>query len=125
MGDTDTHMRKVRGMLADRGGGHSARELMLFALPADDQPPFGMSRFRVEPGGDVAEDCHSERELWCVLDGAGDLTVEGRTVGLRPGDNVFLVPGSTHSLHNPGATAMEVISIWWPPIPIDDPRRSP
>jgi mannose-6-phosphate isomerase-like protein (cupin superfamily) len=118
-------VRRVRGMLADRGGGHMARELVFFALADEDQPPFGLSRFRVAPGGAVADDCHAERELWCILGGTGELTIDGKVAEVTAGDNLFLVPGTTHSLRNPTDTDIEVISVWWPPIAASDPRRAP
>ncbi len=56
---------------------------------------------------------HSERnhEAFYVLEGTLDVEVEGERRRLGAGDFLSVAPGSVHSLHNPGAEAVRVLTL--------------
>lgn len=86
----DYDVRAVAASLRERGGGyevvHSSTglEIGVYVLEApkpDTQSP------------------HAEDEVYVVLEGAGEIEVEGERRSLREGDAVFVAAGAEHRFH--------------------------
>lgn len=75
--------------------------------------PFNAAQFTVEPGCASAADSHAVHELWIILEGAGELTYDGRRLRVQPSDVLYFEPPKTHWVVNDGPVRMAVMSIWW------------
>lgn len=84
----------------------------LFDL-AGVQAPFKGSRFTVEPGGTSPVDTHQVQEIWMVAAGRGELSYDGRSFRVEPGDVVHFEAMKPHQLHNDGDATLVVFSVWW------------
>jgi mannose-6-phosphate isomerase-like protein (cupin superfamily) len=87
-------------------------------LPATAEP------WELPPGGSEERNVHPQgnplEEIYLVLQGDVEMTVDGVTHQLRPGDAVIATPQSSHHLHNPGDEPAELLVIWFGPgRPID------
>jgi mannose-6-phosphate isomerase-like protein (cupin superfamily) len=101
-------------------GGASAMNLQrhLRKLPVTAEPwelpPGGSKERKVQPQSNPLE------EIYLVLRGNVEMTVDGVTHQLRPGDAVIAIPQSSHNLRNPGDEPAELLVIWaGPGRPID------
>jgi mannose-6-phosphate isomerase-like protein (cupin superfamily) len=80
-------VERVRKQLEERGGGYEivhrspGLEVGVYVLAAP------------EPDRQTA---HADDELYVVLEGSGELTVEGEIVALRPGQAAFVPAGADH-----------------------------
>jgi mannose-6-phosphate isomerase-like protein (cupin superfamily) len=84
------------------------------SAPGEAPPPFGMSRFELEPGAESPLDDHDEAELWMVASGEGSLRYCGQiAVTVRAGDVLRFEPHATHTLRNVGDVTLRVFSVWW------------
>lgn len=68
---------------------------------------------RLEPGsGPGPYHYHSNADnIWVVLDGHGDVTVDGQRFPVAPGDMLCLAPGERHDIENTGAGELRVLEI--------------
>jgi quercetin dioxygenase-like cupin family protein len=53
---------------------------------------------RVDSGAALRPHRHTQSEIYLVLDGAGDLTIDGTTRRVGPGDAVFIPGGTEHGI---------------------------
>ena len=67
----------------------------------------------VPPGADIGLHSHSQgdEEIYVVVEGHGELSIEGTTVEVGPGDVVINPPGGTHALVNRAGTALKLVVI--------------
>lgn len=76
--------------------------------------PFGSGWAVVGPGETSRRHMHHEGETWFVVEGQGQLTMDGETQQVGPGDVAYLPPFSEHTLHNPSETERVVfLTVWW------------
>jgi mannose-6-phosphate isomerase-like protein (cupin superfamily) len=95
------------------GPGMQLRRIDLEALQRSSAP-FRMSSFSLTPGARSPRDVHSEKEIWMIAAGAGDLTFDDATVmGVSAGDVLDLPARCGHSLLNTGTGPLLVFSVWW------------
>ena len=95
------------------GPGMQLRRIDVEALRRSASP-FRMSSFSLAPGARSPRDVHSEKEIWMIAAGAGDLTCDDAMVmGVSAGDVLELPGGCSHSLLNTGTDPMLVFSVWW------------
>ena len=72
--------------------------------------------FVMEPGGHSGGLLqHAGEECGYVLEGQLELTVDGRTYTLNPGDSFFFISDKPHAYRNPGKVTARVIWINTPP----------
>jgi len=95
-------------------GGLWVEEVELDVL--NHKPPFLMSKFEVEVGGQTPPECHPEREIWLIASGEGELYFKGKTHKLKTGDCVTFEPPHKHSIKNLLSTPLRIFSIWWPEV---------
>lgn len=62
-----------------------------------------------KPGSGVGHHVQKEDEIYYVLSGTGTMTLDGRTVDIKPGTAVLTRPGSSHSLEQTGAENLVVL----------------
>lgn len=71
---------------------------------------------RVQPGQRLSLQRHQHRgEMWQVLDVPIDITVDGRRWLAKRGETVWVPPGSTHRMGNPGAEPGRLLEIAFGP----------
>ena len=63
-------------------------------------------RLHTHPGQD---------KLYFVLEGRGDVTIDGRTETIEAGDLVMARESVPHALHNPGPGRLVVLTVMAPP----------
>ncbi len=86
------------------------------SLPAPVARPWGsfqvvevgarhqIKRLHVNPGARLSLQSHRLRsELWCVVEGAAEATLDGATVSLSYGEVLAIPVGAQHRLANPHA----------------------
>jgi transcriptional regulator with XRE-family HTH domain len=70
----------------------------------------------VDPGcGSAGAISHHGEEVGYVLDGVFELTVDGRSYHLNPGDSFFFNSNLAHSYRNPGSVQTKVLWVNSPP----------
>jgi mannose-6-phosphate isomerase-like protein (cupin superfamily) len=77
--------------------------------------PFGAMWCVVPPGGRSNTDCHAERELVVVVQGAASVQAAGGEELATAGSAVLLDGGEEHVLVNSGQEPLVVLSIYWLP----------
>lgn len=76
--------------------------------------PFHAAWVAVGPGETGRRHRHHEAERWIIVEGRGELSSQGRTCEVGPGDVVELPPFVDHALHNPSPERRVVFfSLWW------------
>ena len=69
-----------------------------------DSEALALGVARVPAGGALHAHRHAQPEAYLVLDGLGELTVDGTTRPVRAGDAVFIPGDATHSVACSGPT---------------------
>jgi mannose-6-phosphate isomerase-like protein (cupin superfamily) len=93
---------------------HGGEGLIRFARLADRQSIVGGCNFidlaELPPGTSIGPHTHagSEEEFYLVLHGLGEMTRNGETFTVEPGDLIRNPPGGTHSLRNTGTEALRI-----------------
>ena len=83
-------------------------------LVAGEQMFAGLNAF--EPGQQHEPHTHCDRDkVYVVLQGSGEVTIEGRTETVVPGDVAFARAGAVHGLLNPGPDRLVVLVLIAPP----------
>jgi mannose-6-phosphate isomerase-like protein (cupin superfamily) len=92
-------------------GDASAMRLQRYlrTLPVTAEP------WELPPGGSKEINVHPQRnpleEIYLILRGNVEMTVDGVTHQLLPGDAVIAIPQSSHDLRNPGDEPAELLVI--------------
>jgi mannose-6-phosphate isomerase-like protein (cupin superfamily) len=93
---------------------HGGEGLIRFARLADRESIVGGCNFidlaELPPGTSIGPHTHteSEEEFYLILQGLGEMTRNGETFAVEPGDLIRNPPGGTHSLRNTGAEALRI-----------------
>lgn len=73
---------------------------------------FQIKRLTVLPGRRISAQLHYHRsEHWVVVRGMAEVSHDGRTFFVRPGESTFVPAGTRHRLSNPGMIPLEVIEV--------------
>ena len=59
-------------------------------------------------------------EFYFILEGRGDMTVDGATRAVGPGDAILIPPGAWHSIASKSASGMRFLCCCAPPYSHDD-----
>jgi mannose-6-phosphate isomerase-like protein (cupin superfamily) len=77
-----------------------------------------LSYLTAEPGAAVPEHLHeTSAEVLYILEGGGQMTVDGVTSDLSAGQAVYVPPNTPHSYVNNGDTTFRAIQVYLPPGP--------
>ena len=80
-----------------------------------------LAEARVPPGTTTALHHHPQtEEIYFILDGAGEMTINGETRSVSVGDAVAIPPGASHRIHNPGPTELRFLCCCAPGYEHDD-----
>ena len=82
----DTKGVKVRWLISDK----------------DNAKNFAMRMFEVEPGGYTPYHAHDWEHEVFVLEGAGEVKIEGKNYPIKKDSVVFVEPGQEHGFKNTG-----------------------
>lgn len=96
--EATTHLRDYRpwGYVETRGAG--AR--------------FALRRVVVQPGRALSLQRHMHRaEHWVIVQGTAKVSLEGQTRLLSENESLYVPPGITHRLENPGEITLELIEV--------------
>lgn len=72
-------------------------------------PPFVFRQRTLRPGASIGLHVHSNDEVYYVVAGRGQLTLDGKVHALRPGTAVLTRTGSTHSLRQEGQDDLVIV----------------
>lgn len=73
----------------------------------------------IYPQGSVPPHEHETVESYTVLQGTGEMTVDGETQPVGPGDMVYIQRGQPHSLRNTGETDLHMMFVYAPKMVVD------
>ena len=66
-----------------------------------DQPKYKLKRIEVDPGGRLSYQYHHKRsEAWTIIDGVGDITLNGVTKEYKVGETILIPQGVKHRIEN-------------------------
>ncbi|MCF7689426.1 MAG: cupin domain-containing protein [Cephaloticoccus sp.] len=66
----------------------------------------------IEPGASIGEHLHNgDEEFYYILEGTGEMTLDGAPFTVQPGDFCFTQNGHRHSLRNTGAQPMRFLVV--------------
>jgi mannose-6-phosphate isomerase-like protein (cupin superfamily) len=66
---------------------------------------------RFEPGRSSSRNLGDRQEVLYVVSGGGELELDGERYGLEPDTGVFVVPGETYTIDNPGPEPLQLVSV--------------
>lgn len=72
-----------------------------------------IANVEITPGGSAGRHTHPGDEISYVLEGEGEILMEGRApLKIKPGDG-FVVPGGTkHDAHNTGSQTLRLVAVY-------------
>jgi mannose-6-phosphate isomerase-like protein (cupin superfamily) len=69
----------------------------------------------IPPGGDIGEEVHADTDqVLYLVEGAGQVILEGEPADFRVGDLVLVTAGTRHNFKTVGETAMKIITAYSP-----------
>jgi mannose-6-phosphate isomerase-like protein (cupin superfamily) len=99
--------------------GSTIRELC--GLPTGGTVRQSLAEATLGPGQSTRRHYHAEaEEIYFVLEGQGELELDGERAGVRPGDAVPIPPGAWHELRNTGAGDLRILCCCAPPYRHED-----
>lgn len=63
----------------------------------------------LKPGSGIGYHLQKEDEIYYVLSGRGEMTIDGKTFEIKPGDAVLTRPGASHGLKQAGAEDLVIM----------------
>ncbi len=63
----------------------------------------------LKPGSGIGYHLQKEDEIYYVLSGRGQMTIDGKTFDVGPGDAILTRPGSSHGLKQTGAEDLVIM----------------
>jgi mannose-6-phosphate isomerase-like protein (cupin superfamily) len=98
-------------MIAPMAGEHDERPWGSFTV-LDDQPDYKVKRMVVRAGKRLSYQRHTRRaEHWFIVAGSGQVTLDGVTRKVAPGDAVDIALGVAHRIENPGAEDLVFVEV--------------
>ena len=66
-----------------------------------DHPKYKLKRIEVDPGGRLSYQFHHNRsEAWTIIDGVGEITLNGKTKEYKAGETILIPQGVKHRIEN-------------------------
>jgi mannose-1-phosphate guanylyltransferase/mannose-6-phosphate isomerase len=73
---------------------------------------FRVKRLTMKPGEQLVLQSHRRRDKhWLVVNGTGDVLLEGKTRRLNVNDSIVIPRAGVHSLRNPGTVTLECVEV--------------
>jgi quercetin dioxygenase-like cupin family protein len=69
------------------------------------------------PGGSIGPHLHDKHEVYYVVSGHGEYTLDGATHPVRAGSAMLVRPGSTHALRQLGTEPLVILVVYREPSP--------
>jgi quercetin dioxygenase-like cupin family protein len=114
----ETDATHVREQAIHDGQGTIVRRLF---FREHSQLPIRFDIWELPPGASEGNHTHAGddalEEIYYVMQGQGQLRVEGEDVPLAPGVAVLVPPGVDHGLYNTGADTLRLLILWGKPQP--------
>lgn len=108
---TQSSIVKIDGVATiDRGGGVKTWPLVVRTRVADAKFTTGMSVYPVGKGAPMHY--HNCAEQVTLLEGRGEVEVEGKVTALVPYDSTYIPAGQMHCFRNTGDTPMRILWIY-------------
>jgi mannose-6-phosphate isomerase-like protein (cupin superfamily) len=99
--------------------GSTIRELC--GLPTGGTVNQSLAEASLEPGQATERHYHAEtEEIYFVLEGDGEMELDGDRALVRPGDAVPIAPGAWHQIVNVGAGPLRILCCCAPPYRHED-----
>jgi quercetin dioxygenase-like cupin family protein len=99
------HMPAV--LFGDEAPGTSVRQLI--SQKQDGAPVYDMRMIEIEPEGHTPHHTHPYEHENFIVEGQGEVFIEGEWHELGPGDVVFVPPGVQHQYRNTGDTVFRFL----------------
>ena len=68
-----------------------------------------ITRRILEPGAAIGYHLQKEEEIYYILSGTGEMTMNGKIFPVKEGDAILTMPGNSHGLKQTGAAPLELI----------------
>ena len=75
---------------------------------------FCMGHVNIFPGGQVPAHRHPQEEVYYVVNGEGEIDLEGELQPIKKGEAVYVPPNQIHNLRNPGKQDMTFVFVYAP-----------
>ena len=111
---SDTYMQQARDISLEQPGPHDGKGTTTAYPFFEDAEGFDIV-FRqraLHPGATIGEHRNDKDEIYYVLSGRGDLTLDGQRREIGPGDAVLTRSGSTHALEQRGDEDLVIIVVY-------------
>ena len=70
----------------------------------------------IPPGGEIGEEVHTDTDqILYLVEGTGQVILEGEPADFSAGDLVLVAAGTRHNFKTVGETAMKIITAYAPP----------
>ncbi|MDG1272288.1 MAG: phosphomannose isomerase type II C-terminal cupin domain [Flavobacteriaceae bacterium] len=77
-----------------------------------DQPKYKLKRIEVDPGGRLSYQYHHKRsEAWTIIDGVGDITLNGINKKYEAGETILIAQGVKHRIENKKSKKLVFIEV--------------
>lgn len=102
------HYTKIGARLfGDEAPGTSIR--VLISDDADGAPVYNMRMIEIESGGHTPHHIHPYEHENFVLEGQGQVVINGKTHDIEPGVVIFVPPNAKHQYRNIGDTKLRFL----------------
>jgi mannose-6-phosphate isomerase-like protein (cupin superfamily) len=99
--------------------GSTIRELC--GIPAGGTTLLSLAEATLEPGQETERHYHAlSEEVYFVLDGVGEMEIDGGRATVRANDAVPIAPGLRHQIANTGDAALRILCVCAPPYSHED-----
>lgn len=72
-----------------------------------------IARVEIAPGASAGRHTHPGEEISYILEGQGDILVEGQPVQhVKPGDSFVIPSGAIHDAHNTGTAPLRLVGVY-------------
>ena len=89
-----------------KGGGNTTAH-KFFSKAVDSKLQF--TKRILHPGSAIGYHLQSEEEIYYIVSGNGEMTMNGKTFAVQAGDGILTLPGSSHGLKQTGEADLVVI----------------
>jgi quercetin dioxygenase-like cupin family protein len=72
-----------------------------------------IARVEIAPGASAGRHTHPGEEISYILEGQGDILVDGQPVlHVKPGDSFIIPAGAIHDAHNTGTVPLRLVGVY-------------